>query len=123
MEGSHAVRRLRTRQRTAMGTRSDRPSAPGWSTGTTPSPAPPAGSDAGGSAASTPGVHRRETTATVISGVAVCPNCGGTEFDADGDCMTCWELGVVGPVAGSSSMEENELPTHASSRRRANHPR
>lgn len=25
----------------------------------------------------------------------VCPNCGGTTFDEDGDCTTCWEPGVA----------------------------
>ena len=25
-----------------------------------------------------------------------CPNCGSTEFDDDGDCIHCWEPGVVG---------------------------
>lgn len=25
----------------------------------------------------------------------VCPNCGGTEFDDDGDCVRCWEPGVA----------------------------
>ena len=25
----------------------------------------------------------------------VCPNCGGVEFDEDGDCTSCWEPGVV----------------------------
>jgi hypothetical protein len=25
-----------------------------------------------------------------------CPNCGSTEFDDDGDCIQCWEPGVVG---------------------------
>ncbi len=24
-----------------------------------------------------------------------CPNCGATEFDEDGDCIHCWEPGVV----------------------------
>jgi hypothetical protein len=24
-----------------------------------------------------------------------CPNCGSTEFDEDGDCIHCWEPGVV----------------------------
>ena len=24
-----------------------------------------------------------------------CPNCGSTEFDDDGDCIHCWEPGVV----------------------------
>jgi hypothetical protein len=24
-----------------------------------------------------------------------CPNCGGTEFDEDGDCTSCWEPGVI----------------------------
>jgi hypothetical protein len=23
-----------------------------------------------------------------------CPNCGGTQFDSDGDCTRCWEPGV-----------------------------
>jgi hypothetical protein len=27
-----------------------------------------------------------------------CPNCGGMEFDEDGDCTTCWEPGVVKPA-------------------------
>lgn len=26
---------------------------------------------------------------------AVCPNCGGTTFDEDGDCTTCWEPRVI----------------------------
>ncbi len=30
------------------------------------------------------------------SSEAVCPNCGGTTFDQDGDCTACWEPGVVG---------------------------
>lgn len=25
-----------------------------------------------------------------------CPNCGSTQFDEDGDCIHCWEPGVVG---------------------------
>jgi len=28
-----------------------------------------------------------------------CPNCGGREFDEDGDCTRCREPGVVRPVA------------------------
>lgn len=24
-----------------------------------------------------------------------CPNCGGTEFDDEGDCTRCWEPGVA----------------------------
>jgi hypothetical protein len=28
---------------------------------------------------------------------AICPNCGGTEFDEDGDCTSCWEPAVVKP--------------------------
>ena len=86
------------------------------------SPASQAGSGEGGSAASTLGSYRQETSPTVILGGAVCPNCGGTEFDADGDCTRCREPGVVRPVAGSGSMEENESPSHAG-RRRANRPR
>jgi hypothetical protein len=27
-----------------------------------------------------------------------CPNCGGTEFDEDGDCTCCWEPAVIRPV-------------------------
>ena len=30
---------------------------------------------------------------------AICPNCGGREFDADGDCTSCWEPAVVKPIA------------------------
>ena len=87
------------------------------------SPASGAGSGEGGSAASTLGSYCHETATMAIPSGAVCPNCGGTEFDADGDCTSCWEPGVVKPVAGSGSMEENELPTHANSRRGANRPR
>ena len=87
------------------------------------SPAPGPGSGEGGPVASTQGGYCQETAATVISGGAVCPNCGGMEFDADGDCTSCWEPGVVRPVTGSGSMEDNELPAHASTRRRANRPR
>jgi hypothetical protein len=25
----------------------------------------------------------------------ICPNCGGTRFDDDGDCVACWEPGVA----------------------------
>ena len=62
------------------------------------SSAPEAGSGEGGSVAATLGVHCQETTATAIPGGAVCPNCRGTEFDADGDCMSCWEPAVVKPA-------------------------
>ncbi len=24
----------------------------------------------------------------------ICPNCGGTDFDEDGDCTGCWEPGI-----------------------------
>jgi hypothetical protein len=34
-----------------------------------------------------------------------CPNCGGREFDEDGDCTTCWEPGVIPPVSGNSNTE------------------
>ena len=81
------------------------------------SPAPQPGSGEGGSAASTLGVHCQGATRAAIPGGAVCPNCGGTEFDTDGDCTSCWDPGVVGPIAGSGSMEESELPTHARNRR------
>lgn len=29
-----------------------------------------------------------------------CPNCGGMEFDEDGDCKRCWEPAVVKPAGG-----------------------
>jgi hypothetical protein len=29
-----------------------------------------------------------------------CPNCGGAEFDEDGDCTSCWEPAVVKPAGG-----------------------
>jgi hypothetical protein len=31
---------------------------------------------------------------------AMCPNCGGVEFDEDGDCTSCWEPAVVPPNGG-----------------------
>jgi hypothetical protein len=45
-------------------------------------------------------VHGQAIAATVLPGAAICPNCGGTEFDADGDCVGCWEPGVVRPAVG-----------------------
>ena len=30
-----------------------------------------------------------------------CPNCGGMEFDEDGDCMSCWEPAVARPIGGA----------------------
>jgi len=35
----------------------------------------------------------------------VCPNCGGTEFDEDGDCTRCWEPGVARGDAGPKAEE------------------
>ena len=35
----------------------------------------------------------------------VCPNCGGTEFDEDGDCTRCWEPGVARGDAGPNAEE------------------
>lgn len=35
----------------------------------------------------------------------VCPNCGGTEFDEDGDCVRCWEPGVA-PGGAAPEAEE-----------------
>lgn len=32
----------------------------------------------------------------------VCPNCGATDFDDDGDCVRCWEPGVVRTDAGDA---------------------
>jgi hypothetical protein len=31
----------------------------------------------------------------------ICPNCGGTEFDEDGDCTSCWEPAVARPTGGT----------------------
>jgi hypothetical protein len=36
-----------------------------------------------------------ESSCPVAASQPVCPNCGGTEFDEDGDCTSCWEPGVV----------------------------
>jgi hypothetical protein len=33
----------------------------------------------------------------------VCPNCGGRRFDADGDCLRCWEPGVGSAKSRSKS--------------------
>jgi hypothetical protein len=38
----------------------------------------------------------READGAAVSTQPRCPNCGGSEFDDDGDCTTCWEPGVVG---------------------------
>jgi hypothetical protein len=35
---------------------------------------------------------------------SICPNCGGAKFDADGDCMSCWEPAVVEPSKRSGTM-------------------
>ena len=37
-----------------------------------------------------PGGSHPETPEPAIT----CPNCGGAEFDEDGDCVKCWEPGV-----------------------------
>lgn len=34
----------------------------------------------------------------VETGQAICPNCGWTEFNEEGDCTRCWEPDVVPPV-------------------------
>ncbi len=36
----------------------------------------------------------------------VCPHCGGTEFDEDGDCIRCWEPGVAPGNAGPRAEKE-----------------
>jgi hypothetical protein len=30
-----------------------------------------------------------------------CPNCGGTKFDEDGDCTSCWEPAVARPAGAT----------------------
>ena len=47
----------------------------------------------------TGGAHGRIPNSEVAGTVPTCPNCGATEFDSDGDCVTCWEPGIV-PVGG-----------------------
>ena len=37
----------------------------------------------------------READAATVCAQPSCPNCGGREFDDDGDCTACWEPGVV----------------------------
>jgi hypothetical protein len=58
------------------------------------------GAEAESRAAGTLDVHGPAIAATVTHGGAICPNCGGTVFDADGDCVGCWEPGVPRPSAG-----------------------
>jgi hypothetical protein len=42
--------------------------------------------------------HGRETDRATVCSQPKCPNCGGTEFDDDGDCSSCLEPGVVKPA-------------------------
>jgi len=56
------------------------------------------------------GLTPPQAPAVAIAPGAICPNCGGTEFDTDGDCTSCWEPGVVKPDAGSGSTEGNDAP-------------
>lgn len=35
------------------------------------------------------------TSSSEASGEIRCPNCGASEFDGDGDCLKCWEPGVL----------------------------
>ena len=39
--------------------------------------------------------HGREERSLADCPQPTCPNCGGVEFDEDGDCTSCWEPGVV----------------------------
>ena len=40
----------------------------------------------------------------------VCPNCGGREFDEDGDCVKCWEPAVkVARVPVPNHLAEDEV--------------
>ena len=48
---------------------------------------------------------RGEADNAVSSPQPTCPNCGGTEFDEDGDCTSCWEPGVVKPAGGRESYD------------------
>jgi hypothetical protein len=41
-----------------------------------------------------------------------CPNCGGREFDEDGDCTSCWEPGVVEPPYGRRKATRSQLSLH-----------
>jgi hypothetical protein len=36
-----------------------------------------------------------QSAASGEAGPPVCPNCGSTEFDEDGDCAACLEPGVI----------------------------
>jgi hypothetical protein len=44
-----------------------------------------------------PGMESMQDSKEVSDGdqPSTCPNCGGTEFDEDGDCTSCWEPAVV----------------------------
>jgi hypothetical protein len=43
---------------------------------------------------------KAEPAADLETNSVKCPNCGGTEFDEDGDCAVCFEPGVI-PVRRS----------------------
>jgi fermentation-respiration switch protein FrsA (DUF1100 family) len=44
---------------------------------------------------SLPGQRYLPGLAPFVADVLCCPNCGGTAFDADGDCTACWEPRVA----------------------------
>ena len=47
---------------------------------------------------------REERAGGTLPSQPICPNCGGTKFDADGDCTSCWEPAVVEPSKHSGTM-------------------
>ena len=49
----------------------------------------------GGNPTDTAEVHSQGPNLPATAPAATCPNCGGTEFDEDGDCVECWEPGVA----------------------------
>lgn len=48
----------------------------------------------------------KPTVERLCLGMPSCPNCGGTEFNSDGDCTRCWESGAV----ASSPRPASEQP-------------
>jgi hypothetical protein len=70
--------------------------------------------DEGGSVLRLPGEDDQALCQGPSDGVPaskpICPNCGGVEFDEDGDCTACWEPEVVVPAGGRRRIRRTGWP-------------
>jgi hypothetical protein len=71
-----------------------------------PSPATAECADDGSHPTDTAETSARPPDPDALDTLRTCPNCGGTEFDEDGDCIRCWEPGVV-PGGSRRNVEES----------------